>query len=438
MHLSRRSLVAGIGALASVSAVGSAHAQSPEIRSPRPLTGKEPDEVARDESFWRQVARQYRVSADFLNLENGYYGIMSDPVRHTYHENVDRLNELNSYLLRTTYKSDADKIRARIASMLGAREDELALTQSGTEALQNLISGYRDLRPGDAVMYANLDYPDMQDAMDWLKQRRGVEVVTFELPEPPTQQAVLDAYASALRNHPRTKLLLLSHVNNRTGLATPVREIVSMAREHGVDVIVDAAHSWGQLDFRIEDLGADFVGFSLHKWIGAPLGTGFLYIRKERLGSIDVLFEDESYPADDIKSRVVSGTRDVASMLSVPAALDYHERLGGAAVKQARLRYLRDCWVDAVSDLPNMEILTPADPTMHGGITSFRITGRTSEKDNEKIAKYLFDRHRIFVVDKDGPARGGCVRVTPGLYTLREHVDLFGAALRDVAEHFRI
>ncbi|WP_338596798.1 aminotransferase class V-fold PLP-dependent enzyme [Saccharopolyspora sp. SCSIO 74807] len=434
MHLSRRSLAVGIGTLASTSVVGSARA---DTRAPRFPGGSAPDDVARDESYWRRVARQYRVSGDFLNLENGYYGIMSDPVRRTYHDNVDRLNELNSYLLRTTYKPDADKIRARIAAMLGARDEEIALTQSGTEALQNLISGYNDLRAGDTVMYADLDYPDMQDAMDWLKQRRGVEVATFALPEPPTRQAVLDAYDAALRKNPKTKLLLLSHVNNRTGLATPVREIVSMARAHGVDVIVDAAHSWGQLDFRVEDLGADFVGFSLHKWIGAPLGTGFLYIRKERLGSIDVLFEDESNPADDIKSRVVSGTRDVASMLSVPAALDYHDDLGGAAVKQARLQYLRDCWVEAAADLSNVEVLTPADAKMHGGITSFRITGRTSTEDNEKIAKYLFDRYQIFVVDKDGPARGGCVRVTPGLYTLREHVDRFGAALRDVAEAFR-
>ncbi|MBE9372836.1 aminotransferase class V-fold PLP-dependent enzyme [Saccharopolyspora sp. HNM0983] len=435
MPLSRRSLVAGLGALAPAAVAGSTSAFSSEA-TPRPPAGA-PEAVARDESFWQRVSRQYRVSDDFVNLENGYYGIMSDPVRRTYHDNVDRLNELNSYLLRTTYKPDADRVRARVATAVGGDEDELALTLGGTEALQNLISGYRELRPGDAVMYADLDYPDMQDTMDWLRRRRGVDVVTTTLPEPATKQAVLDTYESALDRHPRTKLLLLSHINNITGLATPVREIVDMARERGVDVIVDAAHSLGQLDFRIEDLGADFVGCSLHKWIGAPLGTGFLYIRRERLDSIEVVFDDESYPPDDIKSRVVSGTRDVASMLSVPAAFDYHDELGGSAIKEARLRYLRNCWVDAVTDVGNVEVLTPPDPAMHGGITGFRITGHTTEEANEAIANDLLDRHGIFVVPKDGPDRGACVRVTPGLYTLREDVDRFGRALRDVAQRFR-
>lgn len=436
MPLSRRSLVAGLGALAPATVTATTYARSSHANTPRRPAG-DPEQVARDESFWQRVSRQYRVSDDFLNLENGYYGIMSDPVRRTYHDNVDRLNELNSYLLRTTYKPDADRVRARVAAAVGAREDELALTLGGTEALQNLISGYRELRPGDAVMYTDLDYPDMQDTMDWLQRRRGVEVVTTVLPEPPTKQAVIDTYSAAFDQHPRTKLLLLSHINNITGLATPVREIVDMARERGVDVIVDAAHSLGQLDFRIEDLGADFVGSSLHKWIGAPLGTGFLYIRRERLDSIEVVFDDETYPPDDIKSRVVSGTRDVASMLSVPAAWDYHDELGGSAIKEARLRYLRNCWVDAVADVDNIEVLTPPDPAMHGGITGFRITGRTSEADNEAIANHLFDRHGIFVVHKDGPDRGACVRVTPGLYTLREDVDRFGRALREVAHRFR-
>lgn len=436
MAISRRRMVTGLGALSTAFAAipGPLAAAAPQ--PPTRPNGNSPDETARDELFWRGVARQFKTSDEFVNLENGYYGIMSDPVRHAFHHNVDRLNELNSYLLRNTYKPEADEIRGRIATLVGARKEEVALTQSGTEALQNLIGGYHDLRPGDAVMYADLDYPDMTDAMDWLKDRRGVEVVTIAIPEPATRQAVLDTYAAALREHPKLKLLLLSHVNNRTGLVAPVREIVDMARGHGVDVIVDAAHSWGQLDFTIDDLGADFVGFSLHKWIGAPLGTGFLYIRQARLGSIDPAYADESYPADDIRSRVVSGTRDVACVLSIPAALDFHTALG-SAVKQARLQYLRDRWVTAVSDIDNLEVLTPNDSSMYGAITSFRVTGRTSEEDNAAIAKYLFDRYRILTVERDGPVKGGCVRVTPALYTLPEHVDHLATALQDVAERFR-
>ena len=425
MMLSRREMVAGLGALA---------VRDPLPQTPAPLVvpaGRSPGQLARDEDFWRGVARQYRFSPDFTNLENGYYGIMPEPVRHAYHRNVDHLNERNSHLLRTTYKARADQIRDRVAAALGASRREIALTRGGTEALQNLITGYNRLRPGDAVMYADLDYHSMQYAMNWLRDRRGVRVVRMTVPEPATHQAVLDAYAKALRDHPKVRLLLLSHMNNRTGLVLPVRKITAMARAAGVDVIVDAAHSWGQLDFAIDDLGADFAGFSLHKWMGVPLGAGFLYIRRSRLADIDTVLADETHPADDIRSRVHSGTMNVAPFLTVDTALDFHDALG-AAVKQARLRHLRDRWAHQVAGLPGLEILTPEDPRMYGAITAFRLVGHTSEADNIKIAKRLLDQHKIFTVHKAGPVKGACVRVTPALFTSLDDVDRLAAALHDL------
>ncbi|MEV0973494.1 aminotransferase class V-fold PLP-dependent enzyme [Microtetraspora glauca] len=436
--MSRRQMVAGIGALAVPFAPSAPRPPGAEPPAPDPLVvpaGVAPEKLARDEGFWRSVARRFRVSPDFVNLENGYYGIMPEPVRREYHRNVDHLNEWNSHLLRMTYKPRADEIRQRVASVLGAAKEEIALTRGGTEALQNLIAGYRRLRPGDSVMYADLDYHSMQYAMNWLADRRGVRVERMVVPEPATRQAALDAYDRALRDHPKVRLLLLSHMNNRTGLVLPVREIVAMARARGVDVIVDAAHSWGHLDFTIDDLGADFAGFSLHKWMGVPLGAGFLYIRGGRLDDIDLAFRDETYPASDIRSRVHSGTLDVAPVLSIPTALDFHETLG-AEVKQARLRFLRDRWVHQVRDIPNMEILTPEEPPMYGTITAFRITGRVSEADNVAITDYLLDRHRVFTVRRGGPVRGDCVRVTPALFTSRDDVDLLALALHDVARRF--
>jgi isopenicillin-N epimerase len=209
-----------------------------------------------------------------------------------------------------------------------------------------------------------------------------------------------------------------------------------MARERDVDVIVDAAHSWGQLDFTVPDLGADFIGFTLHKWINAPLGTGFLYVRKIRLKDIDPAFADRTYPADDIRSRVHSGTLDVATFLTVPTALDCHQALG-APVMEARLRYLRDRWVSQVKDVGNLEILTPDDPSMYCGMTSFRISGRPSRADNDAIVAYLLNRHRIFTVRREGLIGGDCVRITPAQFTTADHVDLLAHAVRDAARRFR-
>ncbi|GAA2083613.1 aminotransferase class V-fold PLP-dependent enzyme [Actinomadura alba] len=429
MTMSRRrmlSALGGVGAAVGRDLPGSC------CEFPSVPAGTDPEQPARDEEFWRTVARTYRVSPEFTNLENGYYGIMAEPVRRAYHRNVDRLNSDSSRLLRSTYKAEAEQIRQRIAAVAGVSAAEIALTRGGTEALQNLIAGYRRLQPGDTVMYADLDYQSMQYAMDWLRDRRGVRVEKIVIPEPATHEAVLEVYTRALRDHPRVRLLLLSHMNNRTGLVLPVRDIVDIAHTAGTDVIVDAAHSWGQLDFTIPDLGADFVGCSLHKWIGAPLGTGFLYIRKERLADIDPAFADQTYPATDIRSRVHSGTLDFAAVLTVPQALDLHRRLG-APTKQARLRFLRDRWVDQVKDVAGVQILTPDDPAMYGAITSFRISGRTTQADNEQISHELLQRHRIFTVRRGGPARGDCVRVTPALFTSRDDIDGFAAALRGLA-----
>ena len=157
------------------------------------------------------------------------------------------------------------------------------MTRGATEAMQNLIVNYNRLQPGDSVLYADLDYDSMQFAMEWLKDRRGVGVFKIALPEPATRQAILDAYAKAISETPKLRLILLTHLSHRTGLVIPVKEIAAMARERNIDVILDAAHSWGQLEFDIADLGVDFIGFNLHKWIGAPVGLGFLYIRKGRL-----------------------------------------------------------------------------------------------------------------------------------------------------------
>ncbi|MEU9834772.1 aminotransferase class V-fold PLP-dependent enzyme [Streptosporangium sp. NPDC048047] len=443
MTVSRRKMITGLGALtASLAAAAPPGLEPSAARGPAapipgaPATGRTPGRSAGDEAFWGDVARRYRVSPDFVNLENGYYGIMPEPVRLAYHRNVDLLNEQNSHLLRTDYKERADRIRRRVAALLGVSAEEIALTRGGTEALQNLIGGYNRLRPGDAVMYADLDYHSARYAMNWLRDRRGVTVERLAIPEPATRQAVLDAYAAALRDHPRVRLLLLSHMNNRTGLVTPVREIVEMARARGADVIVDAAHSWGQLDFTLGDLGSDFTVFSLHKWMGAPLGTGFLHIRRERLPDIDLAFADETYPATDIRSRVHSGTLDAAAVLSVDAALDFHDALGAAA-KQARLRFLRDRWVHRVRDIPGLAILTPEDPAMYGAITAFRFAGRTSEAGNVAITDDLYARYRIFTVRRGGPVRGDCVRVTPALFTSRDDVDLLATALHDLARRLR-
>jgi len=424
-HISRRGMLGG--AAATFAMARSASAQN---SSSIPTLARSGDGIARDRAFWQQIASHYDVDRTMANLENGYWGIMSRPVLAEYLRQTERINQQNTAYARTTFGADSDAVVSALAGVARVDKDEIAITRGATEALQNLIVNYNRLQAGDSVLYADLDYDSMQFAMEWLNDRRGVGVVKIALPEPATRQAILDAYAKAISETPRLKLILLTHLSHRTGLVIPVKEIAAMAREKNIDVILDAAHSWGQLDFDIADLGVDFIGFNLHKWIGAPVGLGFLYIRKGRLDAIDRHYGDGSFAANDIRTRVHTGTSNFAAVLTLPFALKFHEAIGTPA-KAARLRFLRDRWVEKARALPNIEVLTPDEPGLAGGITSFRVRNKGSREDNNALVAALRDRHKVLTVRRDGVARGQCIRVSPALYTTEDEVDRFVAALTD-------
>jgi isopenicillin-N epimerase len=416
--ISRRTFLQGAAIAAATPA---AHAMPPGPAAPS------------DTAYWNKVAGQYTVNRAFVNLENAYYGVMATPVAREFKRNIDLLNKDNSRLLRQRFDGEGvDAIRVQLAGHLGVAPGEIALTRGATESLQNLISNYLPLRSGDTVMYGDLDYDAMQYAMEDLAARRGASVAIVRAPEPATRQDVLDVYDKAMRAHPRTRLLLLTHVSHRTGLVFPIAEISAMAKRRGIDVIVDVAHSWGQIAFSLPDLNADFIGGNLHKWIGAPLGLGFLHVRKERLADIGVHLGDRDFPATDIRSRVHSGTANAAAAMSIPAALAFHDAIGIAA-KSARLRYLRDYWVSRARAYSHLQILTPDEPGMYGALTSFRIKGKATPEENKAIARQLMEQFSIFTVARHGPAGGSCVRVTPALFTRTSELDRLVEALGRLA-----
>ncbi|MCA8892835.1 MAG: aminotransferase class V-fold PLP-dependent enzyme [Hyphomonas sp.] len=388
-------------------------------------------DIASDEAFWRPIVAQYDVTPDVVNFENGYWGLMAKPVLEAFIRNTEKVNRNNSWYARRDYYAEIQPIHARIAAFLGAGADEIVFTRNATKSLQALVGGYNRLKPGDAVMYADLDYDSIQTAMDTKAEREGASVIRIDIPEPVTFDGLIDTYRQALEANPKVRLLLLTHISHRTGLMIPVREIVEMARGFDVDCIVDAAHSWGQTDFRMEDLGADFVGFNLHKWIGAPIGAGLIYIRKDRLADISPDISERPEGVGTIYHRIHTGTTNFATFLTLKDALDFHE-LVGPARKAARVAYLRDLWAEEMRGDDGIEILTPSDPRLHAAITSFRFKGSTSVDDNKAIVKALVEKHGIFAVHRDGVAKGACVRVTPTLYNTPDQCLQLVRALRSL------
>ena len=423
MPLTRRGFLASAGVL-SGALVSPLRAAAQQLNRP----SGDPASVAHDEDYWQRVAAQYRVTDKVINLEAGYWGMMATPVADEYARHIERVNRESSFYARRSFPTDLAAVRRRVAAFLRVDPGEIAFARSATEALYALIGGYNTLGTGDAVLYADLDYPAMQNAMRAVAARRGAEAIRITIPEPASYDNVVAAYAAALDTHPNVRLVLLTHVSNKTGLVIPSAALTAMAHKRGADTIVDAAHAIGQIDLAIPDLGADFVGFNLHKWIGAPLGVAAFYIKKSRLPDIDRMMGEQG---DAIESRIHTGTTNFAAFLTIPAALDFHESIGRAH-KAARLRYLRDRWVRAVRELPHVQVLTPDDPRMSAGITSFRLRGRSAVSNHDGVVETLLRQHGIFTRRSPGVDGGDCVRVTPALYTKPADVDRLARALREV------
>lgn len=408
----RRQVIAGAGALPLAAAL--------------PAAGKT------DAAFWRGIAAQYDAPRDVIQLENGNWGMMARPVAAEYTRQVARVNRNTSFYARRGMGADLLTARNALAGALGVSGDEIAFTRNATEALEALILGYNRLKSGDSVLYADLDYDSMQAYMESLRHRRGVNVRRIALPEPATRTSLVDAYRAAFDADPRIRLVLLTHLSHRTGLVVPVREIAALARARGVDAIVDAAHSWYQLDFALPDLDCDFVAVNGHKWLGAPLGVAAIHIRRGALDRIDRHPANDSDVKDDTQARVHTGTVDFAAQLTLPVALAFQDGIGHRR-RAERLSALRERWVRQVRGVAGVDVLTPDDPMLHGGITSFRLRGITDVAGNIAVARTLLERYGIFTVHRTGVAKGACVRVSPALFNDEAQMDALASALRYMA-----
>lgn len=380
------------------------------------------------------LGRLYDIDRGFATFDAAYYGAMTRPVQASYQARSAWVNRHNSLFLRNAapgHPRDAelDTSRTAVARLLGAQTEEIALAGGGTEALYALIANYALLQPGDAVIYADVDYDEMQFACDYLEKSRGARIVRFSLPEPHTQANILAAYERILTDTPRAKLLLLTHLSNRSGLVPPVKAIVAMAKARGVDVILDSAQAVGHLPFTVADTGADFIGFSLHKWLAAPLGTGGIYIAKDRLQDIAPWLGNRIHGPADIRARIPTGTVDFAARLTISRAVEVHDAIGGAA-KYRHLLALRNYWVERVRDIAGLEIMVPPEEGRFGAVTGFRLPGMRGPDAAKKAAALFLAKYRLLIVAKAGLASGPVLRVTPALFNSSAELDRLVAAIR--------
>lgn len=384
-----------------------------------------PSNIARrpdDEDYWSTVRAQYDVSPDFINLENGFFGVQARPVFQAFLAHQQRVNAETSFFLRQRFEDCQRDVMRRLASFCGVGTDELVLTRNLVEAMNILIQGY-PFQPGDQVLVATHDYDSVLETLQMVSQRKALTIVRIAVPlDPDSDQQIVDVYERAI--NASTRVLLVTHMVHRSGQIMPVAKIAAMARRHGVDVMVDAAHSFAQLTWQMTELGADFIAVNLHKWLGAPLGVGLLYIRRERVADIAPLYGDVARDRAEIGKLAHFGTVPPAPIMNVADAIAFHESIG-AANKQARLAYLTQYWLSQVRAMEGIAVLTPTAPQRSCAIAAFNMLGVPAQQ----VVDRLMTEHRIFTVTREIEGRAA-VRVTPHLFTSVAELDLLVSAIR--------
>jgi selenocysteine lyase/cysteine desulfurase len=382
-------------------------------------------ELARRADFWDTIRASYRLTPDYINLENGYYSMQAKPVLERFIGHVRDVNLLAARYMRTLQVDNKRRAQERLAGLAGCSPDEIIITRNTTESLDTVISGH-DWKAGDEAVMSVHDYGAMLDQFALMGKRYGTKRTMVTVPfDPKSDDEIVEVYANAIT--PRTRLLMVCHQINITGQVLPVQKICDMAHAKGVAVMVDGAHAFAQLDFKVPDLGCDYYGASLHKWLGTPLGAGLLYVRRDRIPALWPIFGDMSAPVDDIRKLNHTGTHPVHTDLTIVDAIDFHESIG-IARKEARLRWLQQYWTTKVRGVRNVNLFTPRDPTRTGAIANVGIQGM---KPGD-LASTLFDKYRVWTVAINSAGVEG-VRICPQLFTTTAELDTLVRAIRELA-----
>jgi selenocysteine lyase/cysteine desulfurase len=386
-----------------------------------------PNTLASDDAFWNEIRNQYILKPDYINLENGYYNFLPQPLLNKFIEHIKEVNLQGSYYMRTVQFENKKKITARLAGVAGCSPDELIITRNTTESLDMVIGGL-DWKAGDEAIMAYQDYGAMLDMFEQVQNRYGVKRIMLSVPNhPKNDEEIVLLYQNAISE--KTKVILVSHMINISGQILPIRKICDMAHEKGVQVIVDGAHAFAHFQFKIEDLNCDYYAAALHKWLSTPLGAGMLYVRKDNIKKVWPLLADGEKDVNKINRLNHTGTHPVHTDLTINDSIDYFEMIG-AERKEARLRYLQNYWTSKVRSNPKIVVNTPADASRSCAIANVGIEGI----EPADLAKRLLNEHQVFTVAIDYANIRGC-RICPNLYTTTAELDHFVKALEKLSNN---
>lgn len=428
--INRRTFLASAGkgfGLAALSSATVAGLFNSVVAAGKSISHLSPIEAALDEDYWATIQQAFSVTRGIINLNNG--GVSPSPrmvteafVRYTWQQ-----EDATAYTMWQILEPQSETVRTGLAEVFGCSNEEIAITRNASESLEILLMGL-DLKSGDEILTTTQDYPRMITTLRQRELREGLKLNLIKIPLAP---ANVDDIATAFERAvtPKTKLILVSHQINLTGQILPVKKICDMARAKGIETIVDGAHAFAQFDFKRDDLGCDYYGTSLHKWIYAPKGTGLLYVKKDKIAKVWALMASEDRNRSDIRKFEEIGTHSAAMRLAIGEAILFHNAIGGKR-KEERLRYLSRYWMNNLKSIPKVGFNTSFDPKQSCAIANFKIEGI----DPVALGGYLMSKHKIFTTPIVHEEFTG-IRITPNVYTTLWELDRFCNIVSDVTKN---
>ena len=424
----RRKFIRQIGLMAGAFSANSlfneVHAENFSAANQR-VQALSPEVIAADEDYWSIIQQSFTVSPNIINLNNG--GVSPSPkiVQDAVARYNNLTNEGPSYFMWRILDQGREPLREKLAGLAGCDAEEVAVNRNATEALNTVIFGL-SLKAGDEVIGTKQDYPNMINAWKQRALREGIvyKQISFMFPME-NDDAIVEAYEKAIT--PKTKIIHVTHIINWIGQIMPVKKISEMAHRHGLEVICDGAHSFGLLDYSIPDLGCDYFGTSLHKFLSAPIGSGMLWIKKEKIEKIWPLVCNDKPQGTDIRKFETLGTRSFPIEQGIGEAINFQTAIGSKR-KEERIRYLKNYWAKKVKDIPKVKIHTSLQPAYSCAICGVSIDGITpSELDTSLFNNYKI--HTVGIVWENI----SCVRITPHVYTRLQDLDKLAKALEEIA-----
>lgn len=416
----RRGFLRKLGALTGAGLLASVSQQARAARLDRALqqvVHLSADELAADEDFWYYIQQSFTVNPGIINLNNGGVSPAPRTVQEAMKRYYDLSNEAPSYYMWRVLDQGREPLRRNLARLAGCDAEEIAINRNSSEGLETIIFGLQ-LKAGDEVVAARQDYPNMINAYKQREKRDGIKMVWINLELPSEDEEYLvQQYVKAFT--PRTKVVHITHIINWNGQILPVKRIAQEAHKRGIEVVVDGAHSFAHFKFSIPELDADYFASSLHKWLYAPIGSGLLYVKKDKISKIYPLFATSDDPLKpDIRKFEALGTRPFFIEQAIGKAIEFHEMIGSER-KQKRLHYLKNYWMEKVKDLPGVKLNTSLHPRWGCAIGNIGITG----KKPGELDGFLFNQYKIHTVGIEWENING-VRITPNVYTSTRDLDV--------------